>query len=504
MSRRQETLILPLFCVVQHADALMKSKEMAALLSSSRNVALSAGGLVVHVACLPVTIPLHVLSSTRDLVGGVTHHVVKTICFDSSAGVSTSSRSPIDGLVDHVIHLVPCLIQAAGRITQGLGGTALQIVAPVLGLENGDNNASGSKSHKTSSGQSSAEYDSFLDRLRIDIPSADIPSKDVPVIQSSKNKRVGDDQPGISQSEASPSDVSKYLLRVDDLHVYLPADPVENGRTRVLYIDLGKEFSDQKLTKQALKRLAKLGVEVVSTNPHVNLSSHISGSVRVEWKPEGNTARTLRKMKLWSEEECSKRMENEILVWSGKYLGANHYGSENPVFLARGTLKMRPRDFLNLLWDSSRTSEYNNYCMGRSDVMVLEDNILKGGSFGAKIIRSETKVPFTGLSVMLTVLMHARALEGEEGFIIVSRTLDSGMAGYHLGNSSKVEKANKNEILLGVNLIRPAKDNSEYTDLTSMSQVGSSLVPLFLAKRIGMMGIEDFFNNVRHPAFNKK
>ena len=104
---------------------------------------------------------------------------------------------------------------------------------------------------------------------------------------------------------------------------------------------------------------------------------------------------------------------------------------------------------------------------------------------------SETKVPFTGLSVVMTVLMHARALEDEEGFIIVSRSLDSGMAGYHAGSNVRVQKGNKNEIILGVKLFRPVPGRPDMTELTSVSQVSSSLVPHFLAKRIGTMGVDD-------------
>ena len=96
--------------------------------------------------------------------------------------------------------------------------------------------------------------------------------------------------------------------------------------------------------------------------------------------------------------------------------------------------------------------------------------------------------------------MHARTLvEGseEEGFVIVSRSLDSGMAGCHVGSAKRVERNNKNEILLGVNIIRPVPGHPELTDLMSISQVSSSVVPQFLAFKIGMMGVEDFFNNVR-------
>jgi hypothetical protein len=477
-------------------------------------VACSAGGLVVNVACLPVTMPLYFLASTTGVVWGVTGMALARIggldTSSSSGGErSTSSRSSIQELLHNVTQVVPFLFTTATRITQEIGSTAFHLVAPVLALEQQEHGSCGQMIHRsapqasttccTSSGESSAEKESFLDRLRIDI--IHLP------VKSPEERSKADYPQGISPttttaamrttSGANPSDISKHLLRVDDVHVLLETD-ASAEQLRILYIDLGKEFSNSSLTSQALTQLTFRGFDVISTNAYAQFShAHRSHSVRVEWKPEGSTARTLRKMGHWSESECHVRLEKEILVWSGKYQGANYYASECPLFLAKGHVQMSPRDLVNLLWDSNRTCEYNKYCLGRTDVLIIEDNILNGGSYGAKIIKSETKVPFAGLSVVMTVLMHARALEDEEGFVIVSRSLDSGMAGYHAGSNAPVQKGNKNEIILGVNLFRPVPGRSDVTELTSVSQVSSSLVPHFLAKRIGMMGVEDFFQNVR-------
>jgi hypothetical protein len=40
--------------------------------------------------------------------------------------------------------------------------------------------------------------------------------------------------------------------------------------------------------------------------------------------------------------------------------------------------------------------------------------------------------------------------------------------------------------------------------LTSLSQVGSPMVPKFLAQRIGVMGVEDFYKNVRETKTTKQ
>ena len=139
-----------------------------------------------------------------------------------------------------------------------------------------------------SSGESSAERESFLDRFRIDIP--------IPVPQEA------DLPQGLSPSRATPSDISKFLLPVDDVHV-IPesADPAEHPAAPLLYIDLGSEFSDEALTNQALTQLVIRGIDLVVINPYTRLSLSGPSTVRVEWKAEGNTARLLRKMTQWSE-----------------------------------------------------------------------------------------------------------------------------------------------------------------------------------------------------------
>jgi hypothetical protein len=94
--------------------------------------------------------------------------------------------------------------------------------------------------------------------------------------------------------------------------------------------------------------------------------------------------------------------------------------------------------------------------------------------------------------------MHVRPLEGadEGGYVIVSRSLYTGSAGPRF-SAEGVEPTTKNEILWGINVIRRVPNHPHLTDLTTLSQVGSTLVPKFLATRIGLMGIEDFFRNVR-------
>jgi len=169
---------------------------------------------------------------------------------------------------------------------------------------------------------------------------------------------------------------------------------------------------------------------------------------------------------------------------------------------------MSPRDLLHLLWDNSRTSEYNDYCLGRTDVVVLDgQQVLEAGAHaGTKIIQSETRVPFTGMSVFMNCLMHVREMQApDQGYVIVSRSLAAGAAGNHARCSNAAATTNnKNEIVWGVNVLRQVPHHPHLTDLTSLSQASSSCVPQFMAYKIGIMGIQDFFHNVRSRNQQKK
>jgi hypothetical protein len=292
---------------------------------------------------------------------------------------------------------------------------------------------------------------------------------------------------------------------VDDIIVIIAPDPVAANRVsprRALFVDIGTEFADATITNESLKQLIERGLNIAATNaaahmylPHVQ----ITASAQVDWKPERDTASLMRKMSQLDKSTFYTNLRHHVLVWSGKYSGPKYFGSENPLFLARGVVRKSPQHFFQMLWDSDRTGEYNNFSLGRTDTLVIDDNISSGGVSGAKVIKSDTRVPFAGINITLSALMHAKKLKegSDEGYVIVSRSLSSGMAGCHFGSSKHSPKDNKNEILLGVNIMRPVPGHPELCDLISVSQVSSSMVPQFLAFRIGMMGLEDFFANVR-------
>ena len=287
------------------------------------------------------------------------------------------------------------------------------------------------------------------------------------------------------------ADTTKYLLRTDDLRLSV----------QLCYMDFSAEFAEPDLTCNVLDKMVQSGLAFVGTNTETALQWHVPEddfAPKIHWKAECNTAKLLKQKTRLSNTEWTDLLEKEILVWSGKYKTKAVYGHDLPFFLARGIVPTSPTDFMKLLWDNSRTSEYNRFCLERSNLRVLEDD----NDRGTKLIKTETRVPFTSMTVVLSALMHVRKLstqqtDDDDAYIIVSRSLNTGRAGHHTDHNGGVERNAQSEILWGVNVIRSVPGKPHMTDLTCLSQVNSCLVPGFLAHRVGMMAVENCFDGFR-------
>jgi hypothetical protein len=105
--------------------------------------------------------------------------------------------------------------------------------------------------------------------------------------------------------------------------------------------------------------------------------------------------------------------------------------------------------------------------------------------------------------------MHARKLRPEdtklipytsetnepiEGYIVVSRAVTGGK---WTPSSNSNENYVRNEILLGVNLLKAIPGEPDKTELTAVTHVYSPMIPLMLAKNAGMKGAVDFVRDIR-------
>ena len=422
-------------------------------------------------------------------------------------------------LVAHVLGVPWMLIHAANRVKDDLGSLVVNAVAPPSMSQplpppspapTTPDNFAIRKGKLLTDGDDDCEQDRFLDRLRLDY------AIDTPLVKS-YSQAPSSEKAQIAKRDAPPSPNaalaattvqgpdqpghSKFLLPVHDLGL------VTDEGQPLCFVDLQhtEKSALHPLVTQALQRLVEVGVAWMANHPTVRLSRQVPPpKLSIEWKPESHTPKILKKMAPLSTLERLRVLEREVLIWSGALSGAKF-----PFFLARGVVPQSPTEFMRMLWDNNRTVEYNNFCLGRTTLLVLHDGVLSDDSpskaernvTGTKVVQSETRVPFTSLSVLVSCAMHVQPLEApDEGFVIVSRSVYTGPAGTHCNSSPHgVEPASKNEILWGMNILRRVPNHPHLTDLTSLSQVGSTLVPKFLATRIGLMGIEDFFKNVRTP-----
>jgi hypothetical protein len=502
---------------LESVDNLVRSEELANVVGSSCHLMFSAGNLAVKTACLPVTVPLHIAFFTTDLLLGSCQHVAGALLgmelkdddnktSDEAIVERQQQPNPIQEVIGKVFGAPGFFLGMAGDM---LGSAVTSVAAPLLGMQQQQHH------HPQLTSQDGGNRDRDLDRLRLDY--AVLQSKRVEV-----NKNIVTPSKTVSVCSASPSgaadttaattssDMSMTLLRVDDLDIKSGKGPVP---PHIFYIDLDPKHSNKQELSQSLQRLVSCGLSLMANHPTVRMGKKFEPIAEVEWHPEGSSKKLLRKMANMTSVERLKVLEKDHLIWSGEFKNkrqteGSFLSTDYTFFLARGIIRKSPREFLNLLWDNNRTGEYNNFCLGRNTVLDIDDNILSDPDVheGTKVIESETRVPFTGKSVSMTCIMHVRPLERpDQGYVVVSRSLDAGVAGTHVGSRDKVSTTGrKNEIIWGVNVIRRVPNNPQLTDLTSLSQVGSPMVPKFLAQRIGVMGVEDFYKNVRETKTTKQ
>jgi hypothetical protein len=489
---------------LETVDTLVRSEEMANVVGSSCYLMFSAGNLAVKTVCLPVTVPLHIAYFTTDIVLGSCAHVTGSLAeallgselkddtASTEASVEASNQNPIQEIFGKVIGAPGFFLGVAGNM---LGSAAISLAGPVLGMQQ--------QQHPQLTAQAGGDRDRDLDRLRLDygVPqkkNIDLAHPSKEIIVSTSPSPPGSAATTTTTITATLSETSMFLLRVDDLDIKVGG--------HVFYIDLNPKYSSKPELSQSLQRLVSYGLSLMANHPTVRMGKTFEPLADIEWHPEGSSKKLLRKMADMKSIERLKVLEKDHLIWSGEFKNKRQQGflsTDYTFFLARGIIRKSPKEFLNLLWDNNRTGEYNNFCLGRNTLLAIDDNILSDpeAKEGTKVIESETRVPFTGKSVKITCIMHVRPLElPDQGFVIVSRSLDSGMAGTHVGSRENVDTAGrKNEIIWGINVVRRVPNNPQLTDLTSLSQVGSPMVPKFLAQRIGVMGVEDFYKNVREP-----
>lgn len=185
--------------------------------------------------------------------------------------------------------------------------------------------------------------------------------------------------------------------------------------------------------------------------------------------------------------------ENDVLVWSGTW-SHKHYGCDLPAIRCEAIVNMSPQSLANLLVDSSRVKEYNKMSIGREDIMILQQD----ETCVTKIVVGKSKPPMLSKTLMLKSLLHMEELPGGStrgGYVVVSRAI----AQAEDNNQAAIEdsKVILSEMLMGLNIIRSVEGESDRCILISLTHLRSPVIPMMMAKRLGMSSAANFINDIR-------
>jgi hypothetical protein len=250
----------------------------------------------------------------------------------------------------------------------------------------------------------------------------------------------------------------------------------------------------------AVAALAKLGLELCLRRESI-------------WTPDSKTMKVLKSVgrtswqTAWQHGQPITQLppigsaeEKDVLVWSASSLTGRGYGSDIPAVRVMGILNMSPRALADWLIDSSRVQEYNKMSLGRSDVLVLHNDLDCHGPFGksvTKVMKSHSRPPLLRKTMQFISLLHASALEEAPlvgGYIIVTRAVTPAAEEQHTSDSDLLHS----EILTNVNLMLPVQDDPNRCLMINISHIKSPMVPMMLAKRIGLAAAANFIQDLRN------
>lgn len=224
------------------------------------------------------------------------------------------------------------------------------------------------------------------------------------------------------------------------------------------------------------------------------------------WTPDSKTDRLLQRaqcprwMKSTFKPGCVKVPDSattptgsDVLVWSGSFRHGL-YGSDLPAIRAAGIVNMPAKALVEILVDSGRVKEYNKMSLGRTDLQVFQNDMSRDGPFGksiTKVMKSENKPPMVRKNLVFVSILHAKELIDGSGYLIVTRAV-------HHPDEQEISSSIQSEILMGVNLIRKIEGEEDQRCLMiNVNHIRSPMVPMMIAKRIGVSAAIGFINDIR-------
>ena len=182
--------------------------------------------------------------------------------------------------------------------------------------------------------------------------------------------------------------------------------------------------------------------------------------------------------------------EMDVLVWSGTF-SHKYYGCDLPAIRCEAIVNMSPKALANLLIDSNRVKEYNKMSIGRDDILVFQDDEM----CVTKVVCGRSKPPMLGKILQLKTLLHMEELPGgsQNGYVVASRAVS------HADDAKAAADAKviHSEMLMGLNIIRAVQGEPDRCVLINVNHLMSPMIPMFMAKKLGLSSAVNFINDIR-------
>ncbi len=186
----------------------------------------------------------------------------------------------------------------------------------------------------------------------------------------------------------------------------------------------------------------------------------------------------------------SKILSKEILLWTMST-------PQRPIAIRScACIDMSPSDLFELIWNSSKTKEYNPFSCGRKDLWIIQDD----DNIHMKVARGETAVLRKTLPFITFFHGDTGKNSGGHRYMITTRTAKL------VGDDGKVIDAKSfiGEIKMGTNLILGIKGQPDKCLFMSAMEAGKSPLPLMISKRIGLASSVNFINGLHQAAKRAK
>mmetsp|Transcript_35251 Transcript_35251/g.74438 ORF Transcript_35251/g.74438 Transcript_35251/m.74438 type:complete len:492 (-) Transcript_35251:44-1519(-) len=265
-------------------------------------------------------------------------------------------------------------------------------------------------------------------------------------------------------------DMTNMISEFDHAEIPLAKSPVDNAN---LYAICGGDEgldSFHSMLDVLVNRSLKIATVDGLTATTVDQEFH--------WKVDGHTNKILQRHSIHRHEEWSKMLESEVLKWTSS-IRSHDSNSDTPMLRTQGVIDMTPSNLKDLLLDCKRVRLFNKHSLGKEDLCTFP-NVESGE---AKIVKHEIRIPVVGGTIQSLFLTHSRCIENG-GFIIISQSV----------------KRQFNDTIsspfYSISILRPVP-NSDKTELTNITQISSMPIPKFLMQKVGFMGADDLFKNLR-------